>query len=255
MGRRRPPVSAEGRLQLRPRGPARHRRDPAAGHRAVPAAQPCRRAGRHRRRRPGVHRVPALRRRVRPGPAVDPARHREDPGRARVLGAGPAAGRRRSRAGAVRAGRQPGAGPVLQARRGGVDEPGCAHRPPRRCHRRRVLPGDGLAARRPRRSRKAGLRPGRGPAEPRSGPAVLRHHLHLLRGGGRRRGSRAGLARREDQRRAGRRPGQDSGIPHPRQVQGQPRRPAADRDRHGRHPRRHPRPGLVLARQHSPIRR
>ena len=45
-------------------------------------------------------------------------------------------------------------------------------------------------------------------------------------------------------------PVQDRRVPHPRQVQGQPRRPAADRDRHGRHPRRHPRPGLVLARQH-----
>ena len=36
-------------------------------------------------------------------------------------------------------------------------------------------------------------------------------------------GRRAGLARREDQRRAGRRPRQDSGVPRPRQVQGQPR--------------------------------
>ncbi|MFD2353816.1 hypothetical protein ACFSTC_37980 [Nonomuraea ferruginea] len=35
-----------------------------------------------------------------------------------------------------------------------------------------------------------------------------------------------------------------------RQVQGPPRRPARDRHRHGRHPRRHPGPHLVLARQH-----
>ena len=99
---------------------------------AVPAAQPGDALAAHRGRGPGVHRVPALRRRVRPGPAVAPARHREDPGRARVLGAGPAAGRRRGGAGAVRPGRQPGARPVLQARRGGVDEPGRAHRPARR---------------------------------------------------------------------------------------------------------------------------
>ena len=46
-------------------------------------------------------------------------------------------------------------------------------------------------------------------------------------------------------------PGKAAGIPDARQVQGQPRRPAADRDRHGRHPRRDPRPGLVLAREHQ----
>jgi hypothetical protein len=40
-------------------------------------------------------------------------------------------------------------------------------------------------------------------------------------------------------------------VPDARQVQGQPRRPAADRDRPGGHPRRHPDPGLVLARQHQ----
>ena len=54
------------------------------------------------------------------------------------------------------------------------DEPGRAHRPARRGHRRRLLPGDGLAARGPRRAGEAGVRPGRGPAEPGSGPAVFR---------------------------------------------------------------------------------
>ncbi len=40
------------------------------------------------------------------------------------------------------------------------------------------------------------------------------------------------------------------GVPHLRQVEGLPRRSAADRDRDGRHPRRDPGAGLVLARQH-----
>src|ERR1035441_621430 len=92
----------------------------------------------------------------------------------------------------------PALAPPSHLRRGGVDEPGRAHRPARRSHRRRVLPGDGLAAPGPRRPRKAGLLPGRGPAEPRSGSAVLRHHIDVLRGGGRRRGCCAGLAGRDD---------------------------------------------------------
>ena len=64
------------------------------------------------------------------GPAVAAARDRGDPGRAGVLRAGPAAGRRRGGAGAVRAGREPGAGPVVEAGGGGVDEPRRAHRRP-----------------------------------------------------------------------------------------------------------------------------
>ena len=43
-------------------------------------------------------------------------------------------------------------------------------------------------------------------------------------------------------------------VPHPRQVQGLPRRPAAGRRRDGGHPRRDPGPGLVLARQHRRLR-
>ena len=43
--------------------------------------------------------------------------------------------------------------------------------------------GDGLAPRRPRTPRTRGVRAGREPAQPRSRPAVLRHHLHLLRTG------------------------------------------------------------------------
>src|ERR1017187_284460 len=67
-------------------------------------------------------------------------------GIAKILAGLASSGRGRPRgggAGAVRPGRQPGARPVLQARCGGVDEPGRAHRPARRGHRRCVLPGDG----------------------------------------------------------------------------------------------------------------
>ena len=49
------------------------------------------------------------------------------------------------------------------------------------------------------------------------------------------------------------RPG-DGRVPRVRQVQGPPRRPAPDRDRHGRHPHRDPGPGLVLAREHRRLR-
>ena len=38
------------------------------------------------------------------------------------------------------------------------------------------------------------------------------------------------------------------------QVQGPPRQPAPDRHRPGRHPRRHPAAGVVLAREHRPLR-
>ena len=53
--------------------------------------------------------------------------------------------------------------------------------------------------------------------------------------------------RRRDSRRRG--PG--GGVPDLGQVQGPPRRPAPDRHRHGRHPRRHPAAGMVLAREHQ----
>ena len=66
------------------------------------------------------------------------------------------------RAGAVRAGRQPGAGPVLQARRRALGRPQGAHRRAAGHDRRRVLPGDGLAARGPARPGAAGVQPGRG---------------------------------------------------------------------------------------------
>jgi len=50
----------------------------------------------------------------------------------RASGRGPPAGRRGHRAGAVRAGRQPGARALLEAGGSGVDEPGRAHRRGRR---------------------------------------------------------------------------------------------------------------------------
>ena len=123
--------------------------------------------------------------------------------------AGPAAGRGSGGAGAVRAGRQPGAGPVVEAGGVGVDEPRRAHRRPRRGQRRRLLPGDGLAARRARRAGEAGVLPGRGPSQPSGRSAVLRHDLHLFRDRRGRRGGRAGLARGEIRRpgRRGRGPG------------------------------------------------
>ena len=53
----------------------------------------------------------------------------------------------------------------------------------------------------------------------------------------------------------GRRGGPGDGrVPRARQLQGPPRRPAPDRDRDGRHPRRDPGPGLVLAREHRRLR-
>ena len=50
------------------------------------------------------------------------------------------------------------------------------------------------------------------------------------------------------------RKGRRGRVPHPRQVQGLPRRPPAGHRRHGRHPRRDPGPGLVLAREHRRLR-
>ena len=44
--------------------------------------------------------------------------------------------------------------------------------------------------------------------------------------------------------------GQGDRVPHPREIQGLPRRPAPGGGRDGRHPRRHPGPGLVLAGEH-----
>src|SRR5713226_7481544 len=149
----------------------------------------------------------AVRRGVRARPAVGPAGDQQDPGRARLVRPGPAARRRRGGAGAVRADRQPGAGPVLETGGGGVDEPRRAHRRARRCQRRRVLPGNALAAPSARRAGEAGVPRSCRPAEPRGGPAFLRHHAGVLRAGGRRRGDRPDLAGREAGRWRGRGPG------------------------------------------------
>ena len=102
-------------------------------------------------------------------------------------------GRRRDeigRAGAVRPGREPGAGPVVEAGRRPLGERGRAGHGPARHQRRRLLPGDGLADGDHRRPGAQGLRQPRHPAQPRGGRAVLRHHLHLLRDGGRGRARR-----------------------------------------------------------------
>ena len=118
------------------------------------------------------------------------------------------AGRER-RAGAVRPGREPGAGPVVETGRGPLGQRGRAGHGPARHQRRCVLPGDGLADGDHRRPGAQGLRQPRHSAQPRGGRAVLRHHLHLLRDRRRRRPDRPGRSRhaagqRERQHRRGR---------------------------------------------------
>ena len=119
--------------------------------------------------------------------------------------------------------------------------------------RRRVLPGDGLAAADPRGPGEARLRPGlpRFSAS-RSTCCSSTPPVHVLRDGGGRRPGRPRPARQPGPgRRRGRRRGPGGGVPDLGQVQGPPRRPAPGRDRHGRHPRRHPAARLVLAREHQ----
>jgi hypothetical protein len=109
-----------------------------------------------------------------------------------------------------------------------------------------------------RRAGKTGVLPGRGSSRPSARSHLFRHDIDLFRGRRRRRGGPAGLARGENsrpghcgQRRESRtrrrgEPGRQAGrVPVLRQVQGRPRRPAAGRDRPGRHPGGHPGPGLV----------
>ena len=181
----------------------------------------------------------------------------------------PAPRYRGDRAGAVRAGRQPGARPLLEAGRRGLDHPRRAHRRAAPDLRRCLLPGDGLAPRRPRTARSGSVPAGGEPAQPRGRSAVLRHHLHLLRAGGPRRtrgprrprpppprqprhpGRRQG--RRQGRRRE-RRADEQGRVPDLRQVEGLPQRPPADRDRDGGHPGRDPGAGVVLARQHQRLR-
>ena len=117
-----------------------------------------------------------------------------------------------------------------------------------------------------------GVRRRGAPAQPGSRPDLLRHHLHLLRD---RAARRAGLARpartrrrHRHRHRARHRPwrrhrrwcaagGGDGagGVPHLREVEGLPRRPAPGRDRHGRDPGRDPGAGVVLAGQHQRLAR
>ena len=124
-------------------------------------------------------------------------------------------------------------GPVLEAGRGRVGR--LRRRDPRAGGdgRGSGVPGDGPAGRGRRAGPGAGggvLRRGR-PAQPRGRPAVLRHHQHLLR-------------TRQPRGRRGR-------VPRVRALQGPPPRPAADRDRPGRHPGGDPGAGVVLAGQHQ----
>ena len=123
-------------------------------------------------------------------------------------GPGPAAGRGRGRAGAVRAGREPGAGAVVEAGGVGVDEPRRAHRRPGRGHDDACYRAMDWLHAGARRAGEAGVLPGRGPAEPSGRSAVLRHDLHLFRDRRSRRGDPAGLARGEN-----RRPGRHSRGP------------------------------------------
>ena len=87
------------------------------------------------------------------------------------------------------AGRQPGDRADEQAWGGRVGMPGRHHPGPWRHGRRPGVPGDGSAGggRRAGPGAAGGVLRGRAPAQPGGGPAVLRHHLHLLRtrrGGG-----------------------------------------------------------------------
>ena len=226
-------VGGAGRLQLRPRGRREPRGAPAPGRVRHPVPRPRCRPGRVRRR-PAVHRVPPARRHLGPGCPVGAARDRE--GDASPAQRAPA-GRER-RAGAVRPGREPGAGPVIEAGRRPLGQRGRAGRGPARHQRRRLLPGDGLADGDHRRPGAEGLRQPRHPAQPRGRRAVLRHHLHLLRDAGRGRAraprrSRHAPGRRERRQRRGRGPG-TAAVPDLGEIQGPPRRPAPGRDRDGR---------------------
>ena len=191
----------------------------AALERLVASLSPAAGPGTGRGRRgggPGVRRVPAAGRHLRAGRAVAAAGHR--PGDARGLLAGPPAGRRRPSGCCSRwspTGRWP--------RRRSWPPPRWISEDvhidgPAGDERRRLLPGDGLAARRSGTPlEKAGLRPGRRPAQPRGRPAVLRHHLHLLRDRRRRRAGRPRRARatasRRRRRRRRRRPGRPGSGP------------------------------------------
>ena len=127
-----------------------------------------------------------------------------------------------------------------------------------------------------------GVLAGRHPARSRGRPAVLRHHLHLLRdrpprhpghprhprparprtaarhhpgrhhrGRGHHPGRHHPGRHHPGRHRAGSRGhGRRGGVPDLRQVEGLPRRPAPGRDRHGRHEGRDPGAGVVLAGQH-----
>ena len=248
MGPGREAVAGAGRLQLRPGG-ARYPGGAGAAGRLRRPSPGAREGQGHRGGGPGVRRVPAAGRHARAGRAVGAAGHRPgDAGPAEGPPAGPVGG-----AGAVRPGREPGAGPVVEAGRRPLGQRGRTDRGPAGDDRRRLLPGDGLAAADPRAAGEAGLRPGLRGARPRGRPAVLRHDQHVLRDGGGRRPGRPRPAREPGpgRRRDSRRRGPGGGVPDLGQVQGPPRRPAPDRHRHGRHPRRHPAAGVVLAREHQ----
>src|SRR5437773_6931959 len=113
LGPGRQTVQGAGALQLRPRGRQQPRRAGAPGRLGLPVPGPRPGAGRHRRRGAGVRRGAPARRGLGAGRPVAPPWHGPDDAAAAQ---GPAAGPHR-RAGAVRAGRQPGAGAVLEAGR------------------------------------------------------------------------------------------------------------------------------------------
>ena len=146
-----------------------------------------------------------------------------------------------------------------QARRRRLDQPRRAHRRAARGRRRRLLPGDGLAASRssrrwPRRSttRSPTCSTSRWTCCSSTPPAPTSRLDEADEPRGPRRARARSLRRR-------RRPGDggqgQAGFRTLRQAQGLPRRPAPGRDRHGRHPRRHPGAGVVLAGQHRRLRR
>ena len=114
-----------------------------------------------------------------------------------------------------------------------------------------------------------GVRPGREPAQPRGRPAVLRHHLHLLRTGRPRRTRGPRRTRPPPARHTAAEQRRPTASDDGEGADGEANRVGfrtygkskdsrddlpADRDRDGGHPRRDPGAGVVLARQHQRLR-
>ena len=241
----------EGAAQLRPRGPARPGRDRAAGRVAAPGGGSP--AGRRRCALPDL----AYQGSVAYGGSWLLDQLWQRLGIDEILaGVEQDPPRRLHRAGAVRPGRQPGAGPLLQARRRALGRPQGLDRPASRDHRRRVLPGDGRAVPGQGRGGEGNLRPGREPANLEVDLLFFdttSTYFELDEEDGPVPRDKNGNAAGHDTGDAAE--GQQAGI----RAYGQRRRTAGDDLPQvviglGRHPRRHPGPHLVLAREHQRLR-